>query len=129
MITNIKRVLQENGDVVSWKSLARACGCSEKVIRRLVKELDLGKEVRKTFKKNIKKQRELNRQNWLDTLLGLAEELGRTPSREDLQTYHIHASNFQRLFGSLTRAQKAAGLCPNSNGRPRGSKNNKPVRN
>jgi transcriptional regulator NrdR family protein len=68
---------------------------------------------------NRVRPKEYSEEYLLNHLIELAEKLGRTPYGSDIdEAGKASSSIYNKFFGSLSKAQKAAGLVPNKTGNP-----------
>jgi predicted metal-dependent hydrolase len=75
------------------------------------------KEALLVLLKNKGVRRKYSNEFLLDNLKQLAEKLGRTPNATDIKEQgNVCAEVYTKRFGSLGKAQKAAGLVPNKRG-------------
>ena len=110
---NFKNYLHNKDCIPTFKELS----CSRRVEEEYY---NLSKSAIKSgfSTRRIKKARE----KAIIQLQELAKELGSTPTQRDLAEAGIYHTKFFTLFGSLTEAQRLAGLEPNPIGRQKTQK-------
>lgn len=106
----------------SFDALARALGLQRDAVARALFELGLIDAVDRLFRLRARALKGAKRERVASALREYGMKLGRTPAVDDLSSFSRPPDvpalkTLQLLFGSLTKAQLAAGLPPNRTAR------------